>query len=793
MVETMYINNSWTFYPEEHPEQKKIVRLPHTNCELPFNYFDERRYQFVSVYEKDLIFPEEWAGSSISLRFEGIAQSAKVYLNGEAVGEHRNGYTQFTCPLEKAAKFGEINHIKVVTDARESQDFPPFGHVIDYLTYGGIYREVALEVRGSAVLDRLFVQAGDIYSKDKTFQVSFEAECSMDRQNRPITADLAVSDGSEVLMEKKGERVTVGSNTFRFHSDRLQTWDLEHPTIYELTVTLHFDGEVTDIQKTTFGLREAVFKRDGFYLNGKCIKLRGLDRHQSYPYVGYAMPASMQVEDAETLKYRLGLNAVRTSHYPQSKYFLDACDRLGLLVFTEAPGWQHIGSSSAWRDQHIQNVKEMILDDWNHPSVVLWGVRINESLDDDELYRRANDAAHALDPTRQTSGVRYLKHSHLLEDVYAFNDFSHTGKNAGVLRKELVAPLSRPYLISEHDGHMFPTKSYDCEEHRLSQALRHARVVNDALSPSNGISGVFGWCMADYNTHKDFGSGDRICYHGVLDMFRNPKLAAYFYESQSDDHDVLEISSSMDIGEHPGSWIGDIYAFTNADSVKMYQNGEYVTEFFPDREHFPNLPHPPILIDDLVGDRPERLDGLSTATGNFLRKAVKNYIHSGQEAVIDASTLASLGAGAVRDQLTPEKAKALFHKYSNTWGADVTVYRFEAIKDGEVVKQATKGPAMEFHLKTDATTTELKETTTYDVAEVRIAAVSEDGNILTYANDPLLLEVSGGLELIGPSVIPLRGGLAGVYVKTTGRGSSGTLTIRCGRCDDTVLHFKISY
>ena len=389
MVETMYINNGWTFYPEEHPEQKKIVRLPHTNCELPFNYFDERMYQFVSVYEKDLTFPEEWARSSVSLRFEGIAQSAKVYLNGEAVGEHRNGYTQFICPLEKAAKFGEINHIKVVTDARESQDIPPFGHVIDYLTYGGIYREVALEVRGSAVLDRLFVQAGDIYSKDKTFQVSFEAECSVDRQNRPITADLAVSDGSEVLMKKKGERVTVGSNTFRFHSDRLQTWDLEHPTIYELTVTLHFDGEVTDIQKTTFGLREAVFKRDGFYLNGKCIKLRGLDRHQSYPYVGYAMPASMQVEDAETLKYRLGLNAVRTSHYPQSKYFLDACDRLGLLVFTEAPGWQHIGSSSAWRDQHIQNVKEMILDDWNHPSVVLWGVRINESLDDDELYRRA--------------------------------------------------------------------------------------------------------------------------------------------------------------------------------------------------------------------------------------------------------------------------------------------------------------------------------------------------------------------------------------------------------------------
>ena len=109
---------------------------------------------------------------------------------------------------------------------------------------------------------------------------------------------------------------------------------------------------------------------------------------------------------------------MRTSHYPQSQYFLDECDRLGLLVFTELPGWQHIGDA-AWKDRACAMLQEMLLQNRNHPSIILWGVRINESVDDDEFYTRTNQIAHALDPSRATSGVRYLEKSHLLEDVYA--------------------------------------------------------------------------------------------------------------------------------------------------------------------------------------------------------------------------------------------------------------------------------------------------------------------------------------------------------------------------------------
>ena len=203
----------------------------------------------------------------------------------------------------------------------------------------------------------------------------------------------------------------------------------------------------------------------------------------------------------------------------------------GLLVFTELPGWQHIGDA-AWKDRACAMLQEMLLQNRNHPSIILWGVRINESVDDDEFYTRTNKIAHALDPSRATSGVRYLEKSHLLEDVYAYNDYSYSGRGPGCEPRSAVTPdLRKGYLISEFGGQQFPAKAFDDEPHRLAQALRHATVLNDAIA-QQGVAGALGWCMADYNTHREFGSGDRICYHGVTDLFRNPKLSAAVYASQ---------------------------------------------------------------------------------------------------------------------------------------------------------------------------------------------------------------------------------------------------------------------
>ena len=161
---------------------------------------------------------------------------------------------------------------------------------------------------------------------------------------------------------------------------------------------------------------------------------------------------------------------------------------------------------------------------------------------------------------------------------------------------------------------------------RQEHALRHANVLN-AVAGQSDIAGCFGWCMADYNTHKDFGSGDRICYHGVLDMFRNPKTAAAVYASQQEERPVLEISSSMDIGEHPASNWENLYIFTNADSVRMYKNERFIHEYKREESHWHNLKHGPILMDDFIGNAFETEEHMPKGEADSLKKLLNAAAH----------------------------------------------------------------------------------------------------------------------------------------------------------------------
>ena len=563
-------------------------------------------------------------------------------------------------------------------------------------------------------------------------------------------------------------------------------WSVDEPNLYTAKVSLvDKGGQILDEKSLRFGFRSAEFKNDGFYLNGEKMKLRGINRHQSYAYVGYAMPKSMQYLDAEILKNELCVNAVRTSHYPQSQHFIDRCDELGILVFTEIPGWQHIGNDE-WKKQAVQNTREMVEQYMHHPSIVLWGVRINESQDCDELYEETNKIARSIDPSRQTSGVRYMEKSHLLEDVYAFNDFSHCGDNAGLKsKKNVTSKKNKPYLVSECNGHMFPTKAFDDERHRLSHALRHVAVLN-SMYAADDICGIFPWCMFDYNTHKDFGSGDMVCYHGVTDMFRNPKLAAAVFASQGESSPVCEVSSSMDIGEHPAGDIGSVYVFTNADSVKLYKNGLFVKEFFPDRRTYPSLPHPPVVIDDFIGELLESEEHFDDKTAATVRECLNALAKFGLSN-IPAKIYAKFGYLMLTKGFRISDAYELYGKYVGNWGGEATVWRFDAVKNGETVKSVTKKPGAKPHIEISADRTNLLDGDTYDVAAIRIRALDEFGNTLPYYQEPVVLKTEGDIEIIGPNVISLKGGMGGTYVKT--KGVSGKASLLVGTEE---IKFKIT-
>lgn len=546
------------------------------------------------------------------------------------------------------------------------------------------------------------------------------------------------------------------------------------------------DGTELDKQETAFGFRTAEFKADGFYLNGTKTFLRGLNRHQSFPYIGYAAPESLQREDARILKYELSCNAVRTSHYPQSQYFIDECDRLGLLVFTELPGWQHIGGDK-WKEQACENVREMIMQYRNHPSIVLWGVRINESMDDDEFYTRTNATAHELDPSRPTSGVRYIEQSHLLEDVYSYNDFSHDGTTPGVKTKKSVTPdMNKALLVSECNGHMYPTKSFDTWEKRQEHTLRHIRVQNAALKEH---AGCFGWCMFDYPTHKDFGSGDRICYHGVMDAFRNPKLAAAAYSSQGGDMPVLTVGSSMDIGDYPGGQLGEVYVFSNADEVKLYKNGVFVTNLR--RSEWTNLPHPPFSANDTIGELLETQVGYPKPKANILRDCLLAAGKYGLAGLPLKYKLKMLWCMA-RYGLKFQDGVDLYGKYVANRGGESTSWRFDGIKNGEVTASVTCRPSAKLRLEVKASHTELTERASYDMAAVRVRILDENGNQAPYAQIPVTFTVSGDAELVGSSVTTAEGGMCGTYLRTTGKEGAASLTVHTEQTEDIILNFTVN-
>lgn len=807
MNDRIYLMRDWLF-TEEFTEdmiedamdtaKAQSVCLPHTCKETPYHYFDEQLYQMCCCYQRVLYAPEGWQQKKVLLTFEAVGHEAKVYVAGKKVAEHHCGYTAFTVDLSDALVYGSDNLLTVVVDSHENLDQPPFGFVIDYMTYGGIYRDVYLEIKNPIYIEDIFVKPAFV-NPVVTEGMRTEEIAAVCRDGI-LTSELTFSQEANEAMQR-GEvgirqlvedtvvlEAPIATSSLRAQVSEIALWDVESPKVYEVVTQLLYQDQVVDEKKTTVGFRDAAFRKDGFYLNGRKVKIRGLNRHQSYAYVGYAMPESMQRLDAKILKEELSLNAVRTSHYPQSQYFIDECDRLGLLVFTEMPGWQHIGGE-AWKEQAIQNVREMVIQYRNHPSIILWGVRINESQDDDAFYERTNAVAHELDDTRQTGGVRAMKKSHLLEDVYTYNDFVHSGQNCGCEPKtKVTSDTEKPYLVTEYNGHMYPTKMFDWEEHRREHMIRHANVL-DAIAGQDDIAGSFGWCMFDYNTHKDFGSGDRICYHGVMDMFRNPKPAAAIYASQGKKVPVLELSSTMDIGEHPACNRGDTYLVSNADCVQMFKNNILIKEYTQKDSKYKHLAHGPILIDDYVGDVLVKEEGYSKRQAKIVKDGLNQVAMHGMR--LTPKLLWDVLQLLLVYRMNPNEAVGLYNKYVGDWGGESKQYRFDAIKDGKVVRSLVKTPMKKATLAVQASATCLMENITYDVIELRVRAVDEYGNQLYYMQEAVTVTTEGPVEVIGPATVPLRGGATGIYIKSMGRGGTAGATLQCEGMETITIPLEV--
>ena len=699
------LNRNWLFSPKAasgaetsgfNDSSFQRVTLPHTNIDLPWHSFDDQRYEFVSMYRRHFRAPESWRGKRVFVDFAGAMTASTVTINGHSFEEYRGGYTPFSFELTPHLKLGGDNVLAVRLDSTERADIPPFGRSIDYLTFGGIYRDVELRVVPETHLANVFAKPVRVMSNDRAVVVRCYLEGPV---SKPVTITAELRDGGNVVATKS---LTVSAPA-EFHDVTLegvgevQFWDLAHPKLYQVTARL----DNGDTYSTRIGFREARFGEGGFFLNGQHIKLRGLNRHQTYPYVGGAMPARVQARDALVLRRELKCNIVRTSHYPQSPAFLDACDEAGLLVLEEIPGWQFIGDKP-WQDLAVDNVGRMVRRDWNHPSIVLWGVRINESPDNHDFYVRTNQAAHSLDDSRQTCGIRNNYGSELLEDVFTMNDFGFP----------LRPPNHPAYLNTEFNGHMYSTKRFDNVERVAEHVIRHVR-VHDQLAGDDRYSGGIAWCAFDYASHKYFGSGDRICYHGVSDIFRLPKPAAGFYRSQCEPEEevVIEPGFYYAWGDKPGgNGPGLVPICSNCDHLKIYYGERLLMEADPDRQTYGRLKHPPFMVN---------LNRLSF--GNWADLKIEGY-RNGQL----AGTRTLSGSGT---------------------------------DDKLVVK------ADDDELDGDGR----------DATRVVLAVTDRFGNLRPFASGAIQLSITGPGEIVGENPFALSGGAGAVWVKA--REAAGTIRL----------------
>ena len=714
------MNRGWRYSPKvvEGDYEREFddtaftrVVIPHTNKVLPWHSFDDKEYEFISTYRRHFRLPRAARGQRVFVDFEAAMTASTVWINGHSLGEYKGGYTPFSFELTEHVDWAGDNVLAVHLDSTERNDIPPFGYEIDYMTFGGIYREVNLRIVPALYIENMVARAIDPLSGHRSLEVEYFFSSSGAIDPHRYFWQVELRDGDKVLakqsapMEDVPPQTRSGSQTVTLKElGAIQLWDLKNPKLYRVHVQLLDEDAPIDRDSRRMGFREARFTPGGFSLNGKIVKLRGLDRHQTFPFVGQAMPARVQRRDAQILRNSLKCNIVRTSHYPQSRHFLDACDELGMLVLEEITGWQHIGDV-AWKDIAVDNVGRMIRRDWNHPSIILWGVRINESKDDHDFYVRTNALAHSLDKTRQTGGIRSSFVSELLEDVYTNNDFGFP----------LLAPVKPLYLNTEFVGHTFPTRSTDNSDRLREHTLRHAR-IHDQIASDSQFSGGLGWCAFDYNTHANFGSGDRICYHGVSDIFREPKPAAGFYKSQCDPEEEVVLEPAYHWARNDeNTGFTTAVVCSNCDHLKFYLDSgsgfNLLVEAEPDRKQFAQLKYAPFSVP------------LSKAQiRNWGDLRIDGYING----------------------------KQVISKTFSGKGVD---RKFTAIAD-------------DHELLADGA----------DTTRIVLRVTDEFDRIRPIANDPIVFELSGPGQIIGDNPFGLTGGTGAIWIRATEQ--PGTIVLR---------------
>ncbi|GAA5035264.1 beta-galactosidase [Marivirga lumbricoides] len=602
------LNYSWSFHKGEIADTAEwtTVNLPHTwNA---FDPFDEEKgyYRGVSYYKRSLKLPlaenKNWF-----LYFEGVNQVAEVYVNGQLATKHIGGYTGFSVPLTQFLQEGE-NQLLVKVDNSHNEAIAPLKG--DFNFYGGIYRDVFLISTGKTHFEfseygdkGIFISTPKVSEKEALVTARLNISSS-DKSSLKIITELIDPEGISIFKKTKKTSLKSGTNTLSYDLPKVNNpklWHPDHPYLYQLKISLESaKGQKLDEQMVPFGFRWFRFDaNDGFYLNGKYLKLIGTNRHQDFEGLGNALSDQRHLNDVQLIK-EMGSNFFRTAHYPQDPAVIRAANKLGLLVSMEIPLDHDITDSEAFYENSQHMMKEMIRQNYNHPSIIIWAY-MNEMLlgrnleKDQEIIKKIVDFAKVLeDLTRKEDSSRYtMIPNHGSLELYQKAGLTQipmlVGWNLyfGWYEAQLGAGKfldayhqlvpAKPMVITEYGAGSDPRiRSFNPVRFDFSiewQTKFHQQNLIDIMERPF-VSGAAVWNLADFGSENRNDAVPKINSKGLISVDRTPKDAYHLYQAWLLKKPFVKIG-----GENWQSRVGysdkqNLQVFTNADHIELLVNGQ---------------------------------------------------------------------------------------------------------------------------------------------------------------------------------------------------------------------------
>lgn len=523
--EILHMNNDWAFYRGEVNNGARTdlddsswmpIVIPHIMQLETKHCGGNTIYDGIGWYRRYFTLSKAYKNKRVVVSFEGVMTNCEVYLNGEKITTHHGGYLGFIADLTGRIRWDENNVLAVRVSAAHDPLTPPGKpqERMDFYYYSGIYRDVHMVITDKVyITDELqedivagggqFITSPEVSPEFARTHVSTHIRNLSDKgMYLQVVSRLIDSNGKTVSENKTQSKLNRESATTVEQDLPLAhpaLWHPYSPNLYTLQTQLISQGKILDERQQQIGIRHIRYTaKEGFFINGKKLYLRGANRHQAYPNVGDAASNSMQEREVIDLK-RGGYNAVRAAHYPNDPAFLEACDRYGLLVVECIPGWQFFNSDSTFIRRLFEVGKGMIRRDRNHPSVVLWETALNESRYPVSLAKSIFEFSHAEYPGDQmyTAGD-YLGHADMepFYDVF-YKQVAGYPKSGDVMDNQMEDMLSIKPLFCREWGDGVGEKPRVSLKENEEEQMRQCRSRIEQL---NG-NGYFDWCMLDANPH----------------------------------------------------------------------------------------------------------------------------------------------------------------------------------------------------------------------------------------------------------------------------------------------------